>query len=78
MARTPRREDVFWVGVDGDVSTAWRDDDIDRGQWHPQRAIAFPGSVRPGSPLVALVRTPEIIEVFWLGANGDVSSTFLA
>lgn len=77
IARTPQREDVFWVGLNGDVSNAWRDDSIDGGQWHTQIGIALAGSVRAGSPLIVFARTPEIIEVFWLGANGDVSSTVL-
>ena len=77
IARTPQREDVFWIGANGDVSNAWRDDNIDGGQWHTQVGIAAPGSVSPGSPLMVFVRTRESIEVFWLGANGDVSSTFI-
>jgi hypothetical protein len=77
IARTPQREDVFWIGANGDVSNTWRDDNIDGGQWHTQVGIAIPGSVSPRSPLMVFARTRESIEVFWLGANGDVSSTFL-
>jgi hypothetical protein len=77
IARTPQREDVFWIGANSDVSHAWRDDSIDGGQWHTQVGIAIPGSVRAGSPLIVFARTRETIEVFWLGTNGDVSSTFL-
>ena len=73
IARTPQREDVFWIGANGDVSNAWRDDNIDGGQWHPQVGIAIPGSVRARSPLTVFARTREILEVFWIGANGDVS-----
>ncbi len=77
IARTPQREDVFWIGANGDISNAWRDDNLDGGQWHTQVGIAVPGSVSPGSPLMVFVRTCEFIEVFWLGSNGDVSSTFV-
>jgi len=77
IARTPQREDVFWIGANGDVSNTWRDDNIDGGQWHTQVGIAIHGSVSPRSPLMVFARTRESIEVFWLGANGDVSSTFL-
>jgi hypothetical protein len=65
--------DIFWIGANGDVSTTW----WDGGPFHPQIGIALPGSVLPGSPLVALARGPRIIEIFWLGAIGDVSSTVL-
>ena len=78
IARTPQREDVFWIGANGDVSNVWRDDNIDGGQWHTQIGIAVPGSVSPGSQLMVFARTRESIEVFWLGANGDVSSTVIA
>jgi hypothetical protein len=77
VSRTPQRQDVFWIGVDGDVSNTWRDDNIDAGRWHTQRAVAFAGSVRVGSALTAFARTPETIEVFWSGTNGDVSTTLL-
>src|SRR5215831_16150585 len=43
--------------------------------WARQFGIAFSGSTRSDSPLVALSRMPHQEEMFWIGANGDVSST---
>src|SRR5262249_28094808 len=71
------REDIFWISAKGGVSHVWRDDTIDGGLWHTPVAIAGPGSVRAGSPLIVFWRTRQSMEVFWLGANGDVSSTFV-
>jgi hypothetical protein len=76
LNRWPEHHDVFWIGANGDVSSIWRDDNADDGRWHPQFPIAVPGSVRDGSPLVVLNRRPEHHDVFWIGANGDVSSTW--
>jgi len=69
-------EEAFWTGADGDVSSTWRDDNADGGKWHQQFGIALPNSARAGSPLVVISRKPSAEEVFWLGAEGDVSSTW--
>lgn len=74
--RLPQHEDVFWVGANGDVSSNWRDDNLDSGAWHAQFGIAAPGSVHAGSPLVATARFPQQNEVFWVGAVGDISSNW--
>src|SRR5215467_6024160 len=78
LSRVPHQEEMFWIGANGDVSSTWRADDFKDGQWQPQFGIAFPGSVRGGSPLILLSRKPSLEEVFWIGANGDVSSTWRA
>lgn len=49
-------EGVFWVGADGGVSSTRRDDNVDKGAWHPPFAIAPPDSARAGPPLVAISR----------------------
>jgi hypothetical protein len=76
ISRSPSHEEVFWIGADGGVSSTWRDDNVDNGAWHPQFSIALPNSVRAGSPLVAISRNPHQVEVFWIGAGGDISSTW--
>jgi hypothetical protein len=76
LSRTPQQEELFWIGANGDVSTTWRSDVLDSGQWHQQFGIAFPGSVRPGGPLIATAREPGQEDTFWFGANGDVSTTW--
>jgi hypothetical protein len=78
LLRVPGHEEMFWIGANGDVSSTWRADNVDNGQWHPQFALAFPGSVRNDSPLIVFSRIPKAEEIFWVGANGDVSSTWRA
>src|SRR3984893_3778773 len=73
---TPEHEELFWVGADGDVSSTWRDDGVDNGNWHAQFALAPAGSVRPGSPLVVMHRNSYVDELFWIGANGDISTNW--
>src|SRR6516162_6656496 len=68
-AREPGQEDIFWIGANGDVSTTWRNDGIDGGNWHQQVGIAFPSSVRPDAPLIATAREPGQMDVFWIGAT---------
>jgi len=56
VSRNPHQVEVFWVGADGDVSSTWQNDNVDKGAWHQQFAIAFPNTVRAGSSLVAISR----------------------
>ena len=74
--RNPQREDGFWIRTDNSIGNAWRDDNVDGGQWHTQN-VALANTVLPGSPLVAFSRFPNMLELFWLGDAGDVSSTYL-
>jgi len=76
VASASFHEEVFWIGADGDVSSTWRDDNVDNGAWHPPFAIAILNSVRTDSPLVAISRNPWQVEVFWIGADGNVGSTW--
>ena len=56
LSRNPSQEEVFWIGADSDVSSNWRNDNVDSGKWHEQFGIAFPNTVRGDSPLIALSR----------------------
>src|SRR2546422_917118 len=76
MDRTSNHLDVFWEGANGDVSSTLWDGNLDNGRWHQQFGIAFPNSVRAGSPLTVVARTPDHLDVFWVGAISDVSSTW--
>src|SRR5262245_15415687 len=78
LLRAAGLEEMFWIGANGDVSSNWRADNVDGGKWHQQFGIAFPNSVRSDSPLVVFARFPQSEEVFWIGANGDVSSNWRA
>jgi hypothetical protein len=74
VSRSPAQEEVFWIGANGDVSRSARNDGLNNGNWLPQAGLAVPASVRAGSPVMVLSRAPSLSEVFWIGANGDVST----
>ena len=78
LLRMPGLEEIFWIGANGDVSCNWRSDNADNGRWHDQAGLALPGSVRADSPLIVLSRNPKQEEIFWIGANGDVSCNWRA
>ena len=78
LLRMPGLEEIFWIGANGDVSCNWRSDNADNGRWHDQAGLALPGSVRADSPLILFSRNPKQEEIFWIGANGDVSSNYRA
>lgn len=74
VARTRDHMDVFWIGADGSVATNWWDLAPGFG-WHDHEAfsIAPPGSARPGSPIAAIARTPDDMEVFWISPDGAIA-----
>ncbi len=75
VARTPDHLDVFWIGPDGAVASQWWDAAPGSG-WgeHQPFPITPPGAARPGSPVVAVARTPNHLDVFWIGPDGAVAS----
>jgi hypothetical protein len=75
VSRTARRIDVFWIGPDGGIgSTAWEAGANDN-QWEPDFPITRPGVARADSPIAAVTRTPNRIDVFWIGPDGGIGST---
>ncbi|HEY3411005.1 MAG TPA: hypothetical protein VGK53_22800, partial [Propionicimonas sp.] len=77
VARTSQHLDVFWVGPDGGIGSTWWDAAQGSG-WgdHQPFGIAPPGSARSLSPVVAVARTSEHLDVFWVGPDGGVGSTW--
>ncbi|MFD3458858.1 hypothetical protein ACFWVM_04040 [Nocardia fluminea] len=75
VARTPDNIDVYWVGPDGSVRSQWWHA-APGHSWadHGQFAIASAGSARAGSPLAVVARTPDNIDVYWVGPDGSVRS----
>lgn len=75
VARTPDNLDVYWVGPDGSIRSQW---------WHAAPghswadhgafAVAPAGSARAGSPLAVVARTPDNVDVYWVGPDGSVRS----
>ena len=70
-AAWPVHIDLFWVGGDGSIQTQWWDGGGPPGGWAEHRpfAISGPGVARLGSPVVAVSRFPEQIDVFWIGRD---------
>jgi kumamolisin len=75
LARTPQHLDVFWIGTDGSVQTTWWDQNANNGQWNTPFNVASPGSAAPGA-IIALARTPQHLDVFWVGTDGSVQTTW--
>ena len=68
--------DVFWIGPDGAVATTWVNPNIDNGNWHPAFPITPPGAARQNSPIAAIARLVGALDVFWIGPDGAVATTW--
>ena len=68
--------DVFWIGPDGGVGTTWANPRVDGGRWHTPFAIAPPGAARANSPIAAVTRLDGALDVFWIGPDGGVGTTW--
>jgi hypothetical protein len=68
--------DVFWIGPDGAVATTWANPHVDNGAWHAPFPITPPGASRMNSPLAALTRFDGALDVFWIGSDGAVATTW--
>jgi hypothetical protein len=77
VARTPSHLDVFWVGADEAIGSTWWDG-APGASWgdHQPFAITPPRAARAGSPLAAVTRNPDHLDVFWLGPDNAVGSTW--
>jgi hypothetical protein len=76
ISRIPEHLDLFWLGRDGAIGTTWWDQNIDQGQWHVPFALTAPGAAGSVSPLTAVSRIPEHLDVFWLGPDGAIGTTW--
>jgi hypothetical protein len=68
--------DVFWIGPDGAVATTWANPDVDNGNWHGPFPITPPGAARVDAPLAAVTRLDGALDVFWIGPDGAVATTW--
>jgi hypothetical protein len=77
VGRTPNHVDVFWVGPDAAIGSTWWDL-APHCNWsdHQPFPITPPGAARSGSPLAAAGRTHDHVDVFWIGPDGAVGSTW--
>jgi len=75
VARNQNHLDVFWVGPDGAVGTAWWDQNINNGRWNPPFPITPPGAAVAGG-IACVARTPNHLDVFWIGPDGAVGTVW--
>ena len=68
--------DVFWNGPDGAVGTTWENPQIENGAWHPPFPISQSGAARTSSPLAAVNRYTGAMDVFWIGSDGAIGTTW--
>src|SRR5439155_644725 len=71
----PHHGNVFWIGPDGAVGSTWWDRN-GPGPWATPFPITPPGAARDGSPVAAVSRNPDHVDVFWIGPDGAVGSTW--
>jgi hypothetical protein len=76
VSRYPGAIDVFWVGPDGAIGTTWENPQVDGANWHPPFAISPPGAARTDSPLAVISRYVGAMDVFWIGPDGAIGTTW--
>ena len=76
LARSPDHLDAFAVGSDGAVYTNWRDSNLDGGGWHHWFRIGPLGVATFGTRVAAVARTPDHIDLFTVGFDGHILSTW--
>ena len=74
VARTPNHLDLFWVGLDGSVGSNWWDAGANNGAWNAAFEIAPAKSAQ--GVVTAVARTPDHLDVFWVGPDGSVGSNW--
>ena len=75
VARTTNHLDVFYIGPDGAVASHWWDGgpNLSWGD-HQPFPITSPGAAHMESPLAALARTSNHLDVFYIGPDGAVAT----
>ena len=74
VSRVPDQLDVFWIGPDGAVRSHFWSSAFAEGAW--EKHACFPitpgGAARGDSPLVAISRMKDQLDLFWIGGDGAV------
>ncbi len=76
VARTHVQLDIFWIGHDGAVWSAWWHARMNNGRWSEPFIIAPAGSAHPASFIAAIARQSNHLDVFWEGDDGAIGSTW--
>ncbi|MCA9873360.1 MAG: hypothetical protein KC441_06885 [Anaerolineales bacterium] len=76
VARSSMQLDIFWIGHDGAVWSAWWHALMNEGKWSKPFIIAPAGSAHPLSAISAIACQSDHLDVFWSGQDGAVISTW--
>jgi hypothetical protein len=81
VSRLAGRVDAFWVGQDGAIWSQNYGSAEGRGRIsESSKSDALPitgkGAARAGSPVVAVARKSDQLDIFWIGPNGEVKTTW--
>src|SRR5437867_1883931 len=73
-SRRPGFLDTFGLGIEGNVWTAWRNPSE---QWPPHPWSINPTTpARKGSPIAAVSRTQDQIDIFFVNRNHELATNF--
>jgi glycoside hydrolase-like protein len=81
VSRHPGLLDIFGVGIDGSLWTAWRTEDQGAvpGMWSPVPQVLNPTMpARPGSAIAAVSRKTDVIDVFFINRSHELVTTWWA
>jgi hypothetical protein len=77
VARAPDHMDLFWVHPDGAINSTWWDEKVAGENWILERVFAATGpGLAIASPVTAVARTPDHLDVFWIHPDGSIRSTW--
>ena len=72
VSRYPDHLDLFWVGPDGSVRSAWWDSHLAEGWTGHQFAVVGANSADPRSGVTAVARRTDQVDVFWIAPDGSL------
>jgi hypothetical protein len=78
VSRQPGLSDVFWIDGQGTVTSAWQNRNVHPGGFttHPTVALSQAGDAVAGGGIAAVARGPDNLDVFWVGAGGQIRSHY--
>ena len=72
VSRDIYRLDTFWVAPDGALAATYWDAYVNKARWGLPIPITGPALAHLRSPVVSVSRKSELIDLFWIGADGQV------
>ncbi len=77
LARNPNHLDLFVVGFDGGIYSAWWDQNVNNARWNLWFRIGPAwANVPTNSVVTAIARKPDQIDLFVVGHDGGIYSTW--